>query len=77
MTHEVKLILLKGVQNNSFVTIMDDVEEDPFVDVTIHIEPLFVKPFPLNQLFDPPLANVSGATELRRVRKQSRALART
>lgn len=34
--------ILAGVHENSFITIMDDDEEDPFVDVTIHVEPLFV-----------------------------------
>lgn len=34
--------LLTGVHEHSFITIMDDDEEDPFVDVTIHVEPLFV-----------------------------------
>lgn len=36
---------MTGIEDNSFITVMDEDDEDPFVDVIINIQPLFVFPF--------------------------------
>lgn len=36
---------MTGIKDNSFITVMDEDDEDPFVDVIINIQPLFVIPF--------------------------------
>lgn len=60
MVHGTQLTFVAGLHTNSFITIMDEDEEDPFVDVILNVEALFVDPLaPLFSLSSPEvLANL-------------------
>lgn len=55
---------MTGIKDNSFITVMDEDEEDPFVDVIINLQTSFVFPF-LIQSIDVAPANQSPTEPMR------------